>query len=84
MKFNKKDNELIEKIADYFEEKYGPVTVVVATDEDMAFSERNYTAKQAMNMGAAMITHELEEAFGNEEDAEIKFDEIMKEIGNED
>ena len=42
MKFDKKDDELIEKIADYFEEKYGPVTVVVATDEDMAFSERNY------------------------------------------
>lgn len=32
-----------------------------------------------------MITHELEEVFGNEEDAESnKFNEIMKEIGKED
>lgn len=32
-----------------------------------------------------MITHELEETFGNEEDAEsAKFDEIMKAIGKED
>lgn len=59
MKFDKKDNELIEKVTDYFEEKYGTAIVVVVTDE-------------------------LEEAFGNEEDAEIKFDEIMKAIGKED
>lgn len=59
MKFDKKDNELIEKVTDYFEEKYGTAIVVVITDE-------------------------LEEAFGNEEDAEIKFDEIMKAIGKED
>ena len=37
-----------------------------------------------MNMGAAMIAHELEEAFGNEEDTEIKLDEIMKAIRKED
>lgn len=59
MKFDKKDNEVIEKVTDYFEEKYGTAIVVVVTDE-------------------------LEEAFGNEEDAEIKFDEIMKAIGKED
>lgn len=85
MKFDKKDNELIEKIADYFEEKYGPVTVVVATDEDMAFSERNFNHKEIVCLGNALISNALKEMLGDEEDTEsTKFDEIMKAIGKED
>lgn len=85
MEFDKKDNELIDKITDYFERKYGTAIVIVTNDEGMALSGRHYTAKQAMNIGAAMITHELEEMFGDDEEAEInKFDEIMKAIGKED
>lgn len=34
MEFDKKDNELIDEIRDYFEIKYGTEIVIVANDEE--------------------------------------------------
>ena len=45
MEFDKKDNELIDEIRDYFEIKYGTEIVIVANDEDMALSGRNFNQK---------------------------------------
>lgn len=59
MKFDKKDNELIEKITDYFERKYGTAIVIVANDEDMALSGRNFNHKKIMCLGNALIFNAL-------------------------
>ena len=84
MEFNKKDNELIDKITDYFERKYGTAIVIVANDEDMALSGRNFNHKEIMCLGNALISNALKEMLGDEEDTESnKFNEIMKEIGKE-
>lgn len=86
MELDKKDNELIEKISDYFERKYGTAIVIVANDEDMALSGRNFNQKQIMCIGSAIISNAIKETLGDdEEDAESsKFAEIMKAIGKED
>lgn len=85
MEFDKKDNELIDKITDYFERKYGTAIVIVANDEDMALSGRNFNHKEIMCLGNALISNALKEILGDEEDTESnKFNEIMKEIGRED
>ena len=85
MEFDKKDNELIDKITDYFERKYGTAIVIVANDEDMALSGRNFNHKEIMCLGNALISNALKEMLGDEEDTESnKFNEIMKEIGKED
>lgn len=85
MEFDKKDNELIDKITDYFERKYGTAIVIVANDEDMALSGRNFNHKEIMCLGNALISNALKEILGDEEDTESnKFNEIMKEIGKED
>ena len=39
MEFDKKDNELIDEITDYFERKYGTAIVIVANDEDSGLAE---------------------------------------------
>ena len=85
MEFDKKDNELIDKITDYFERKYGTAIVIVANDEDMALSGRNFNHKEIMCLGNVLISNALKEILGDEEDTESnKFNEIMKEIGRED
>ena len=85
MEFDKKDNELIDKITDYFERKYGTAIVIVANDEDMTLSGRNFNHKEIVCLGNALISNALKEMLGDEEDTESnKFDEIMKAIGKED
>ena len=85
MEFDKKDNELIDKITDYFERKYGTAIVIVANDEDMALSGRNFNHKEILCLGNVLISNALKEKLGDEEDTESnKLDEIMKEIGKED
>ena len=85
MEFDKKDNELIDKITDYFERKYGTAIVIVDNDEDMSLSGRNFNHKEIVCLGNALISNALKEMLGDEEDTESnKLDEIMKEIGKED
>lgn len=86
MEFDKKDNELIDKITDYFERKYGTAIVVVANDEDMALSGRNFNHKEIMCLGTALISNALKETFDDDEEADedTEFAEIMKSIGKED
>ena len=86
MEFDKKDNELIEKITGYFERKYGMAIVIVANDEDMALSGRNFSKKEIMCLGTALISNALKETFGDDEetDEDSGLAEIMKAIGKED
>ena len=86
MEFDKKDNELIDKITDYFERKYGTAIVIVANDEDMALSGRNFNHKEIMCLGNALISDALKETFGDDEEADEDsgLAEIMKAIGKED
>ena len=59
--------------------------MIVANDEDMALSGRNFNHKEIMCLGNALISNALKEILGDEEDTESnKFNEIMKEIGRED
>lgn len=82
MELDKKGNELIEKISDYFERKYGTAIVIVANDEDMALSGWNFNQKQIMCIGSAIISNAIKKTFGDDEDSGLA--EIMKAIGKED
>ena len=86
MEFDKKDNELIDKITDYFERKYGTAIVIVANDEDMALSGRNFNHKEIVCLSNALIFNALKETFGDDEEADEDsgLTEIMKAIGKED
>lgn len=86
MEFDKKDNELIDKITDYFERKYGTAIVIVANDEDMALSGRNFNQKQIMCIVSAIISNTIKETLGDDEEADEDsgLAEIMEAIRKED
>lgn len=87
MEFDKKDNELIEMIADYFKEKYGTSIVVVFNGDKMNFSGRRYSANQAMAVGASIVKSELQDVLNSDDEEETEIpliEKILKVIGKED
>lgn len=67
------------------DKEWNSTIVIVANDEDMALSGRNFNHKEIVCLGNALISNALKEMLGDEEDTESnKFDEIMKAIGKED
>ena len=56
--------------------------MIVANDEDMALSGRNFNHKEIMCLGNALISNALKETFDDDEDSGLA--EIMKAIRKED
>lgn len=88
-KFDEKDNALINKIAEYFKEKYGTSIVAVSNGQNMTLVGKNYSSEQAIAAGIALVKEELK-GLAKAEDEESKsaeskmFAEIMSLMGKED